>query len=77
MNLALQEFENSLNLWIPSSKKVDRSILIRLNNCQQALSNLLDCEISWQDYLDILQSNGVDMDDYLNISHENIISCGF
>ncbi|MTJ11846.1 hypothetical protein FJR11_04390 [Anabaena sp. UHCC 0187] len=49
----------------------------RLDICQEAKSQLLALKISWQDYLDLIEVAGVDIQDYLNITDENALVLGF
>lgn len=76
MDNPTEEFENCLTLWLPTSPDLDSNLVRKLDRCSRALNSLMETKISWQDYLDVLQTEGIQMDDYINIAHENVIRCG-
>ena len=73
----LKEYENCLTLWLPDSLETAKELIPSLNRVNKALQDLMDTKITWQDYLDILQTENINMDEYLDISWENIKANGF
>lgn len=76
MNLFQSEAENSLLLWLPEGKGVDPDNLKSLYRCHVHLDKLLCGEISLQDYCDVLSSEGVLMDAYIDTAYSNIRRTG-
>lgn len=72
MNEISNQLENSLLLWLPDGLEVNPEYLQAIYCCHQALDKLLLGEISLQDYCDILDSNSVEMDDYIDLAYDNI-----
>lgn len=72
------DIRGSLYPWLNLSPDDNRlEALQSFLRIRTALDDLLDFKIGWQDYLDIVQSEGVNMEDYLGIAEENFISIGF
>ena len=76
MNYFLNEAEKSLLLWLPKENAADSKNLRALYRCHVHLDKLLCGEISLQDYCDVLSSEGVLMDDYINTAILNIEGTG-
>ena len=45
--------------------------------CMEAKRQLLDFKISWQDYLDLIECAGVNIQEYLTTSDNNALILGF
>lgn len=74
----IPEFRKSLYPWIVCVEGDNtREILESHRRIRQGLDDLLAFKISWHEYLDIVASEGVDMDEYLDIGEQNIITAGF
>lgn len=52
-------------------------LIKRHDICAEAKRQLLAFQISWQDYLDLLECAGVNIQEYLNITNENALILGF
>lgn len=52
-------------------------LIKRLDICQEAKNLFMSLEISWQDYLDLIESAGVDMSDFLQTADDNALIMGF
>lgn len=66
-------FRQSLYPWVDISPGDDtNAVLASFLRCHQALDSLLEFRISWDDYLEILASEGVDLDEYLQIAEDNV-----
>ncbi|MBJ7295796.1 MAG: hypothetical protein JHC73_05600 [Dolichospermum sp.] len=52
-------------------------LIKRLDICQEAKKLLMSLEISWDDYLDLIESAGVDMTDFLQTADDNAFAMGF
>lgn len=76
MKEPLETFENCLTLWLPNSPDLDSDLIKSLSKCNHALNELMDFQISFQEYLDILSRENINIDNYLEISHDNIIANG-
>jgi len=70
------EFENSLTLWLPDAEEIDPDWLRSLHRCHTALDEMMRGEISFQGYCDVLATEGVDMDIYLETAHQNCLWAG-
>lgn len=67
----------ALSLWIAPSNDADSSaVLAAYLRCRQALDEFLAGRLPWLDYLELLAANGVDVDEYLEISEDNLIVLG-
>lgn len=75
MNTSLAR--EALSLWIAPSQGDDlTAILAAFHQCRQALDDFLAGRLPWLDYLEVLATNGVDVDDYLGVADENLIVLG-
>lgn len=61
-----------LELEIGRDKDDLEGSLIRYNQCSRALDDFLNLKISFDDYLDVLSSNNVAMDEYLAVVDGNV-----
>lgn len=52
-------------------------LIKRLDICQEAKKLLMSLEISWEDYLDLIESAGVNMSDFLQTADDNAFAMGF
>jgi len=52
-------------------------LIKRHDICMEAKRQLLSLQISWQDYLDLIECAGVNIQEYLNISDNNALILGF
>jgi hypothetical protein len=52
-------------------------LINRLDICQEAKKLLMSLEISWEDYLDLIESAGVNMSDFLQTADDNAFAMGF
>ncbi len=52
-------------LWVETDSP-DSDAITLLHDCRCALDDLIKMKITWREYLDRLEMNGVGMDDYLN-----------
>jgi len=59
-----------------SSDECD-DLIKRLDICQEAKRLFMSLEISWEDYLDLIESAGVDMSDFLQTADDNALIMGF
>lgn len=74
----IEDFRGSLYPWIIVEPENDNKAIIQsFSHVRNALDDLIAMKISWHEYLDILDHEGVDMDDYLTTAESNIISVGF
>ncbi|WP_107668991.1 hypothetical protein [Cyanothece sp. BG0011] len=59
------DLRKSLIIWGSPSPDTNRSdIVLRLNNCQKLMDLFLDGKLPLDDYLDLIEAQGVNMDDY-------------
>ena len=71
-------FRECLYPWLNLQPEEDTQEALRsFLKVRNALDALLAFKISWHDYLDILESEGVDMEEYLDLAEQNTISAGF
>jgi len=52
-------------------------LIKRLDICQEAKRQFMSLQISWQDYLDLIECAGVDMSDFLQTADDNALIMGF
>lgn len=61
----------------PDYNRSDIERLIeQLDNCNKACQLLIKGEISIEDYLDVLEFNGHDIDDYFAVTDSNLLIIG-
>lgn len=72
-----EDLRGSLYPWIEIESVYTPSLLRSFLRCRNALDDLLALKISWQDYLEILASEEVDMDEYANTVFYNFKACDF
>lgn len=62
---------------LPDYNEADvRELLIQLDICSKALNQLLRGQITLEDYLDILEFYGMDIEDYGSITDSNLVLFG-
>jgi|LakMenE18May11ns_1017448.scaffolds.fasta_scaffold9215286_2 hypothetical protein len=66
------EVRQALSLWIPGNSDNLGEILLNFHICRNALDRFLDGLISFDTYLEILNSCNVDVDDYCQIADDNL-----
>jgi hypothetical protein len=66
------EIRQALALWIPSDSDNLDELLVNFNICRDALDSFLDGHLSLGDYLEILASCDVDVNDYCQIADDNL-----
>lgn len=74
MMIKVGQLREAFSLWIPTGQSLEDLELL-LNDfsvARNALDNFLQGVISFEDYLDIADSCGVDIDDYLKIIDDNL-----
>jgi hypothetical protein len=74
---AAKEFEKSCLLWLPDNNPDGQELLNSLRICNSALDDLMMAEISFQDYCDVLATENINMDSYLDTVYDNICLAGF
>lgn len=75
INSLLPEIKEGMRLWTPqglgdevSSQETSRNLIL----CGQALTDFISLKIDPTDYLDIIESCGVDVDGYLDVISFNL-----
>lgn len=66
-------------LWLEINTSKDDTgeyLIPLLNACRRALDAFLDGLITWDDYLDVLQSNSVNVAEYLQVVENNFREAG-
>lgn len=59
------DLRKSLFIWGNTSPTSDLSdVCSKLNNCQKLMDAFLSGQLPLQDYLDLIETQGVDMDNY-------------
>lgn len=78
MTNELQKLENSLDLWIDSSSPDcnTRELIQTFWTCRIAQERFMKAQITWDEYLEILDACHVQVDDYRDTVEENLISIG-
>lgn len=72
------EFRKSLYPWIITVPEEDSTETLKsFTRIRKGLDDLIAMKISWHEYLDIVASEGVDMDEYLDVGEQNVITAGF
>lgn len=72
-NRLLSEVKEPLRLWIVVSPGADTEAIMKSYwRCNESLTGLLDGKVSFEEYLDTLDSEGVAMDDYLETAEDNL-----
>jgi hypothetical protein len=66
------QMREALALWIPAGSKNVSEMLANLNACRHALDEFLDGRLPLTDYLEFLAGHGVDMDDYAEVTDDNL-----
>lgn len=73
----LEDLLGSQLIISPDYNRSDIEQLIQqLDNCQQAAKELIKGHLSVEDYLDILEFNGHDMDAYFAVTDSNLLLIG-
>lgn len=73
----LEDLLDSQLIISPDYNQSDIEQLIqRLDNCHQATQMLIQGKISIEDYLDILEFNGHDIDNYFAVTDANLLLVG-
>ncbi len=63
----------SLMLWgTPDTETDIHDLVERLNNCRKLMDLLIDGKLPLQDYLDLIESQGADMDSYAETTSNNL-----
>jgi hypothetical protein len=52
-------------------------LIKRLDICQEAKRQFMSLQISWQDYLDLIECAGVDISEFLHNADNNAFIMGF
>lgn len=52
-------------------------LIKRHDICMEAKNQFLAQKISWQDYLDLIECAGVNMQEYLSTADDNALTLGF
>jgi|688.fasta_scaffold53938_6 hypothetical protein len=52
-------------------------LIKRLDICQEAKRQFISLQISWQDYLDLIECAGVDISQFLHNADNNALIMGF
>lgn len=52
-------------------------LIKRLDICQEAKRQFISLQISWQDYLDLIECAGVDISEFLHNADNNAFIMGF
>ncbi|MBO1055959.1 MAG: hypothetical protein HEQ27_05285 [Dolichospermum sp. JUN01] len=52
-------------------------LIKRLDICQEAKRQFMSLQISWQDYLDLIECAGVDISQFLHNADNNALIMGF
>jgi hypothetical protein len=74
MNSLKGTLRKSMFLWLnPMPEDNLEELIMHFNQVRTALDLMLDGKISWDDYLDIAEACGVDIDSYLTTYEENLI----
>lgn len=69
------KLRQSLILWGTPDAETDMNDLTeRLNNCQKLMDLLIDGKLPLHDYLELIEAQGVDMDDYAETTANNLRS---
>lgn len=66
------QIREALALWIPAGNENITDMLANLNACRQALDDFLDGRLPLSDYLEFLAAHSVDMDDYAEVTDDNL-----
>ncbi len=67
------DLRKSLYLWTDVTPETDISdIPEKLNNCQKLVDAFLSGKLSLQDYLDLIEAQGVDLDNYAETTASNL-----
>lgn len=78
MNLSRADIREGLWLWIDSQPGDDPTALLDdFLTARVALDDFLDLKITPDEYLDIIDGCGVDMDDYAQLTQDNLGFLGF
>ncbi len=73
-----QNLEKSLVVWGKPFVDSDfQEMAQRLTNCEKLTTSFLDGKLSFEAYLDLMQSQGVDMDSYEESVRSNLEYFGF
>ncbi|MBD2623139.1 hypothetical protein H6G48_16220 [Microcystis flos-aquae FACHB-1344] len=75
INSLLPEIREGMRLWSPQGLNEEVSLEETSENlilCGQALTDFLSLKIDLTDYLEIVESCGVDVDDYLDVISFNL-----
>lgn len=74
MILKIGQLRQAFSLWIPTGQSIEDldTLLGDFSLARAALDDFLQRTISFQDYLDIADSCGVDIEAYLEIVDDNL-----
>ena len=74
----IPEYRKCLYPWIITVPEEDDTATLRsFLKIRNGLDALIAMKITWHDYLDILDSEWVDMDEYLDLADQYLITAGF
>ena len=71
------DLRKSLFLWGTADPETNTTELVkRLHNCQKLVDAFLQGKLPVNDYLDLIEAQGVDMDDYAETTSSNLTYFG-
>lgn len=74
--MTIERIREASYLWLPNSSNTDSGSIQRLLACNSALDRMLVGDLEINDFLDIVESSGVNIEEYEKTVEENLFLLG-